>query len=76
VVSIASARGRVRQRPPRAVVVALPPREPKSVVPRISLPLAARGASGIVTVFIVIWYYYYVQVHLHMTFSGIFRICV
>ena len=29
--------------------VALPPREPKSVVPRISLPLAARGANGIVT---------------------------
>jgi hypothetical protein len=29
--------------------VALPPREPKSVVPRISLPLAARGAIGIVT---------------------------
>ena len=28
--------------------VALPPRAPKSVDPRISLPLAVRGANGIV----------------------------
>ena len=30
--------------------VALPPRRPESVAPRISLPLAARGAKNIVTI--------------------------